>query len=223
MSYLFPQIAYHSGLNPLMRLLEDPEGCARDVQEHLDRFQRQSRLPTVNPRFDVREAENQYELHGELPGVDKKNVHIEFTEPQTITIRGRVERSYTSPSESEAALAAEEVKPQAQVEAATHHATVEDEDGVVVQHNSKPSSPTPNKATTEVAKASPQDVKRQTRNTSAPKFWVSERSVGEFFRTFNFAKPVDHNAVSASLNNGILKVTVPKAKKNESRRVISVN
>ena len=51
------------------------------------------------------------------------------------------------------------------------------------------------------------------------KYWVSERSVGEFSRAFQFPTNVDQDNVRASLTNGILSVTVPKAKKPEGRRI----
>ncbi|KAI1259656.1 30 kDa heat shock protein [Xylariaceae sp. FL1019] len=53
-----------------------------------------------SPRFDIQENDTSYELYGELPGVEKDNVHIDFSDPQTIVIQGRVERTYTSSSPS---------------------------------------------------------------------------------------------------------------------------
>ncbi|KAI4244767.1 MAG: hypothetical protein L6R42_010373, partial [Xanthoria sp. 1 TBL-2021] len=49
------------------------------------------------------------------------------------------------------------------------------------------------------------------------KYWVSERSVGEFRRTFSFPGKVDQEAVKASLRNGILSVVVPKAAKQQRK------
>ncbi|KAH8694229.1 HSP20-like chaperone [Talaromyces proteolyticus] len=51
------------------------------------------------------------------------------------------------------------------------------------------------------------------------KFWVSERSVGEFNRTFNFPTRVDQDAVKASLKNGILSIVVPKASRPAVRKI----
>jgi HSP20 family molecular chaperone IbpA len=44
-----------------------------------------------------------------------------------------------------------------------------------------------------------------------PRYWVSERSVGEFSRTFKFASPVEHEKVAANLEHGVLTITIPKA------------
>ncbi|KAI1651783.1 HSP20-like chaperone [Daldinia loculata] len=166
-------------------------------------------LPTFTPKFDLKETENHYELQGELPGIEKDQVNIEFTDPQTIVIRGRVERSYTSGTPPAGLLEKGESKgaiadaPKEQHEKAPKP-TVEDapEGGSTVAEANK------NKAAAEQPKQ-PQ-----------AKYWVSERSVGEFSRTFQFPSRVDTDNVSASLNNGILSVIVPKAKKPEGRRVV---
>jgi len=57
----------------LFRLLDDFESVTRGAHG-----QRGGRHVTFNPRFDVRETEAAYELHGELPGVERKDVQIEF-------------------------------------------------------------------------------------------------------------------------------------------------
>ncbi|KAK9367683.1 HSP20-like chaperone [Lipomyces kononenkoae] len=52
------------------------------------------------PTFDVKETENEFVLQGELPGVDKKNLNLEFIDPQTLSVKGTIEKlqEYTSPS-----------------------------------------------------------------------------------------------------------------------------
>jgi len=52
-------------------------------------------------------------------------------------------------------------------------------------------------------------TERKTQHGS--KYWVSERSIGEYHRSFSFPARVDQDAVKASLKNGILSVVVPKA------------
>lgn len=53
------------------------------------------------------------------------------------------------------------------------------------------------------------------------KYWVRERPVGEFQRTFSFPGKVDRDGVKASLKEGVLKVLVPKEvrKEAESRKI----
>jgi HSP20 family molecular chaperone IbpA len=161
-------------------------------------------MKTFNPRFDVRELADAYELHGELPGVEQKDIEIEFTDPQTLTIRGRIERTYTSgtpPSnlvegtKSSGAITEGGEQQQRGEQQQSHKATVEDEGA---------------------AKAS-QDTAVATQEQA--KYWVSERSVGEFARSFSFPTRVDQDAVKASMKNGILSILVPKAKKHESRKI----
>jgi len=180
---------------PLFRAFDD----ALDVH-------RSSNVRSVRafaPKFDVREVENGYQLDGELPGIDQKDVQIEFTDPHTLVIKGRTERSYESGDR-------EAIDGQGRITEGDHHEShqpsVEDagEDG----ETSTAVATQSNKG--EVSKESAQNK---------PKFWVSERSVGEFHRTFSFPTRVDQDAVKASLKNGILSILVPKAPAPTSKRI----
>ncbi|VDB90788.1 Bgt-2976 [Blumeria graminis f. sp. tritici] len=51
------------------------------------------------------------------------------------------------------------------------------------------------------------------------KFWVMERNIGEFSRSFAFPVRVDQDNVKASMKNGILSVFVPKGWKQEGRKI----
>ncbi len=51
------------------------------------------------------------------------------------------------------------------------------------------------------------------------RFWASERSVGEFQRTFTFPGRVDQDKVKASLHNGILSVVVPKSTASAVKKI----
>lgn len=218
---LFPRsyFAPEASFTPLFRLLDDFDSYSREVGPNRRNSSR-PQLPTFSPRFDVKETETGYELHGEIPGADKDNISIEFTEPQTIVISGRTERSYTSGTPpaglvegnnnnnitttsnmSGAILEAKE-----NTHAVSHKATVEDE-----------AAETAKEQGTEIAKADQQQEQEQ---RPKEKFWVSERSVGEFSRTFSFPTLVDQESVSANLKDGVLSVTVPKARKHESRRIV---
>ncbi|KAL4860620.1 hypothetical protein BDV12DRAFT_204852 [Aspergillus spectabilis] len=44
----------------------------------------------------IRILKRVYYLDGELPGIPQKAIDIEFTDPQTIVIKGRTEREYHS-------------------------------------------------------------------------------------------------------------------------------
>lgn len=47
-----------------------------------------------SPRFDVRESEEAYHLDGELPGINQKDIEIEFSDPHTLVIKGHSTRQY---------------------------------------------------------------------------------------------------------------------------------
>lgn len=49
------------------------------------------------------------------------------------------------------------------------------------------------------------------------KYWATERSVGEFSRTFSFPARVDQDGVKANLKNGVLSVLIPKGAPTSKR------
>jgi len=163
-----------------------------------ERSKRLTAARSFNPKFDARETNETYELHGELPGIDRDQINIQFTEPQILVISGHVERSYISGT------------PKTGLEHDSgHRATVEDAQADEDQAKEKP-----------VARSDASQTKRvDDKQQPTDKLWLSERSVGTFTRTFGFPTRVDQDAVKASLENGVLNVTVPKAKKQESRRI----
>ena len=167
-------------------------------------FEKQFRsLKSFTPKFDVKEVENAYELHGEFPGVDQKNINIEWTDQNTLTVSGRHETVREEGERPDAAGAIEggngaktiegaqkkDKQPRVEEEGETQVATTQQ--GQEVQKGEEPKS----------------------------RYWVSERSVGEFHRSFSFPQRVDQDAVKASLKNGILSIVVPKAKAPEPRKI----
>ncbi|EFW98966.1 heat shock protein [Grosmannia clavigera kw1407] len=181
-----------------------------------------------NPRFDVRETETAYELHGELPGVDRNNIAIEFSDPQTLIVSGRVERNYESeqPQQLQQPETHAEAHAEAVAQSPSLRATVEDEEvgdeGILVgdEHaaaHKEEAAATPkesavtttNNTTTAAAPAGPQPVR----------YWYRERSVGQFRRVFEFPVAVNEDAVKANLDNGILSVSIPKAAKRQTKRI----
>jgi HSP20 family molecular chaperone IbpA len=172
---------------PLFRLLDDYD---------LHRSGRTGRSPagssisSFSPRFDVRESKDAYHLDGELPGIAQKDIEIEFSDPQTLAIKGRAVREYHSDN-----LDHNENTPKP--------ASVEDA----------------SESSTAVQKADDKKEVSKSHHHNKFKYWVSERSVGEFHRSFNFPTRVDQDGVKASLKNGILSVTVPKAAPPTSRKI----
>ncbi|KAH8811093.1 HSP20-like chaperone [Xylogone sp. PMI_703] len=196
-----------TSFHPLFRLLDDFDTYNQSSGKsgHQRRQGRQQKVFT--PKFDVREVENAYELHGELPGIDQKDVNIEFADEHTLVIRGRSERQYTAGTPPQAIEGA--AQEQKQIETHKEHQPTAEDD---------PNEPaTPDTAASQLAKQE-QEKKPEAQQPQA-KYWISERSVGEFARTFSFPGRVDHDAVTASMKNGILSIVVPKAKKHEARKI----
>ncbi|PGG96634.1 hypothetical protein AJ79_09507 [Helicocarpus griseus UAMH5409] len=189
----FPRVPA-GDFTPLFRLLDDYE-THRAGSDSSGAISRTGGLRTFAPRFDVREGKDAYHLDGELPGINQKDIDIEFTDSQTLVIKGRSEREYSASSGGE---------PGEKAGKKTHHATVEDEgEGGACG------------AVTKTGGTS-QEVGQVREGT---KFWVSERSVGEFSRTFSFPTKVDQNGVKASLKNGILTVTIPKTTAPSTKKI----
>ncbi|KAJ5998419.1 30 kDa heat shock protein [Penicillium sp. IBT 35674x] len=54
---------------------------------------------------------------------------------------------------------------------------------------------------------------------AAARYWASERTIGEFQRTFSFSTRVDQDAVTASLKGGVLSIVLPKAKAHAPKKI----
>merc|ERR1712137_24310 len=191
----------------LFRLLDDYAGLIASRSNTCGpSFTRSVR--TFQPRFDVKESKDSYELHGELPGIAQKDINIEFTDATTLSIRGRTEtvreegRRPTALPESQAGQQQKKLAD-AETESTSSSnkslkATVEDEneDSATVSSTTAAETPAPSEAP-----ASQEVSKNQQADKSS--YWISERSVGSFARSFSFPQRVDQDAVKASLKDGI--------------------
>ncbi|EMC95593.1 hypothetical protein BAUCODRAFT_122900 [Baudoinia panamericana UAMH 10762] len=229
-----PQVYQVIKTNPTRNMSLFPRGIANDLASFRPMFQLMddyanhmlttgrngpagsmtTSLRSFAPRFDIKENKenNSYELHGELPGVQQKDINIEFTDPQTISIKGRTEY-VREEGERPAGFITEGGEQTEQTTSnghEPHKATVEDEAG--------PSSEAKND-TTEVAKQAEQQVQQQQPQQPKNRYWLSERSVGTFSRQFSFPDRVDADNVKASLKDGILSIVVPKATAPTTKRI----
>jgi HSP20 family protein len=194
---LFPK-AFQE-ISPLFRLIDDYERASGMLRREGFVDPR-----SFHPKFDVRELKDSYELHGELPGIEQKDINIEWSDSNTLTISGRTETHYEKGN-----------PPAGRIEGEVtgkghgyHEPTVEAEDKPAKDESTDTTVSTKEKAG---------EVSKPTNNEA--RYWVSERSVGEFHRSFNFPSRVDHDAVKAKLNNGILSIVVPKSKTPHARKV----
>ncbi|KAI5462003.1 HSP20-like chaperone [Mariannaea sp. PMI_226] len=180
---------------PLLRLLDDFDNYSRQ-----DQSGQRTGLLHWQPNFDIYEKAEAYELHGELPGMKKEEVHIEFIEPQTMVICGKTKRAYTIGNPPEALLEGNTM----------HGAITEGKEGEEVSKQ----------LTAEAAESSTKPAEQRNEGQErAAKYWLIERKVGEFSRTFNFPSHVDQEAVSAKFEDGILNIVVPKTKTQHHRRI----
>ena len=167
----------------------------------------------------MREEAAVYQLQGELPGFNKQDLSLEIVDDRTLVIRGRTESTKTNET-AEAAEAVsvvehDDAKDSVSEKSASSYQkpSAEEEEEYVDAGAESEAAKTPPTATAEVAPAA------ETKKAAEPsKYWLNERSVGEFERRFNFPGRIELNNVKASLENGILSVAVPKAVK-ESRRI----
>lgn len=205
--------ANEASFTPLFRLFEDLDKYSRQAGPSHGAHDRGSatprrQQPAWQPRFDLSETAEAYELHGELPGLHKEHVSIEFPDFQTMTISGKTERNYSSGNTSAEKTPAEATERRNSYQSATIEDDVDGDKFEVVDTPATDKKQSEQSAIDKTAAPAPK-----------PKYWLSERSIGEFSRTFNFAFRVDQDAVSASLDSGILHIVVPKAKAHEPRRV----
>jgi HSP20 family molecular chaperone IbpA len=192
---LFPKSFYEpeTSFTPLFRLLDDFDNYSRQTgASHLESGGR-SGATVWQPKFDIHESSGSYELHGEFPGVNKDEIHIEFPESQTLSIHGKAERTYSVGTSPRKRIEDASDKPSP---------TTDSGDGAGNRAN-----------------ASAQDAARDTAKAEQPKYWLRERKVGQFSRTFTFPAPVDQDNISAHFQDGILSITVPKAQKPQPRRI----
>jgi HSP20 family protein len=149
---LFPRFTQEFA--PIFRLFDEYDRQAfRDVDRQFQSVR------SFTPKFDVKETKDAYELHGELPGIEQKNINIEWTDNNTLTVSGKHEHIR---EEGQRPTAIEGGEEQKKIE--SHQPRVEDE-----------SAESSNKGTQVVKQSDQHDVAK--REEPKHKYWVSERSV----------------------------------------------
>ena len=157
--------------------------------------EKETTIQSFTPRFDVKEERHSYHLEGEMPGIAQKDIEIEFSDERTLTVKGRSER-YEEKGEHPKKL--EGAGPAAE------------------------SEQTGGSRSTEVATQNGETGLSKATEHTEPTYWMSERSVGEFKRSFSFPQRVDQDNVKASLKNGILSIVVPKLEKVKDGKKVTI-
>ncbi|KAL1844183.1 hypothetical protein VTJ49DRAFT_3839 [Mycothermus thermophilus] len=168
------------GFSSLFRMLDDFDRYASQQLGSVT-----GNVASFSPKFDVAEHEKEYVLQGELPGVPPQNVEIEFTDEQTLVVRGHHERTHTEGDQSllEAPQEAKKIEGKKEKETAAA--------------NGKPGE----------------------EGKSKPRYWLSERSYGEFSRVFSFPSAVDQDNVQAKFSDGVLEIKVPKTQRRGTKKI----
>jgi len=230
--------------SPILRLAQDLDSVSRSQCSPARRQNHYRSVLNFTPRFDVRETDSAYELYGELPGLTKENVNIEWSDRDTLVVSGRQEArtEKTNPkteaattdtaasNAAEAAVIEVEKSAEAHTGSDSYHAPTVEDDENEYEQVSNPDSTTPTgtagaekTAEQPTAEVSPQSAASAPAKTdySARKarYWLTERSVGSFTRRFTFAQHVEYDAVTASLKDGVLNIVVPKASKVEQKKI----
>jgi HSP20 family molecular chaperone IbpA len=181
-----------SEVSPVFRLIDEYDRATRELSREAFKG-----VGGFQPRFDVRETKEAYELSGELPGIEQKDINIEWQGSDTLTVSGRTEHRSERGTPPKGFVEGEDKS--------SHQPTVEDEaEGSNAQQS------------TQVATTGSKEVQK---SSSEGRYWITERSVGEYSRSFSFPTPVDHDAVKASLKNGVLSIVVPKAKPTQPKKI----
>jgi HSP20 family protein len=81
---------HRGGLSAVSRLVDNYENM----------FSNLGQLQTYAPSFDVRETEKAYHLDGDLPGVQEKDLEIEFEDEHCLKIKAHSERESTTEKDS---------------------------------------------------------------------------------------------------------------------------
>ncbi|KAH7369543.1 putative 30 kDa heat shock protein [Rhexocercosporidium sp. MPI-PUGE-AT-0058] len=223
----FPQtyLPTEAALFQLLSELDQPQQKQQQQQQH-PCVRRVHRPQTFTPRFDVTETNEAYELYGEVPGLQQSDLDIQFADAQTLIIKGKTERQLNTHTAAAAAAAAPEVEAEQTVQADAEtssqksalSATVEDD-----YDEADTPLATPASASTSTSTAGPSAAEKgkqpesatvlETAATPRPRYWVAERKVGEFARSFTFEQRIEQDFVTAGLKNGVLHVVVPKSLK----------
>jgi HSP20 family protein len=126
--------------DPFVSLQQEIDRLFEDFGRGLPSFPRARMVPDLTPRMDVTETDKEIELTAELPGLEEKDVQINFADG-VLTIRGE---------------------------------------------------------------------KKAEKEEKDKDYWTSERSYGAFARSIELPDGVDPDAIKATIDKGVLKVTVPK-------------
>lgn len=198
---------FNDTFSQLDRLSSELNAQINDGGSNLDK------ILTMAPKFDVKETESDFILEGELPGVEKKDISLDFVDDNTLVLQARTEKVRQEGNLSPDSGDREGEKR-----------TDEALKGDAEQANGNRGQ---DKDKGDVSTVATTDKNKEVLQP-APKtqYHITERSVGTFRRVFTIPGEIKHAEVKASLKNGVLTVKVPKvimdAKEEKQNRSVSI-
>jgi len=185
--------------NPWDIFERDPffAGIAPFLNNELTQFQRFN-----FPRVDIKESPKAYRLEAEVPGFRKEDINIEFLDPRTLRISGK---RHLARESAEGATQAEGSEAGSETVEAKQTST----EGSAGANSSTSAGEQEFKEVAPVEAEEGYEVMETER----------ERDVS-FTRQWKLPEGVDQDAVKASLDHGILSVTLPKLKQEAARKVV---
>ncbi|KAF2204696.1 HSP20-like chaperone [Delitschia confertaspora ATCC 74209] len=150
------------------------------------------------------------------PETEKMEVEVSSTEaPQT------VENSEESRSETSSVKSYQPTVEDDFEDLGAHSDTVTTPASFTISKGEEKATEEPKSTDTAVIQSQPErQAPVQQQQKYQDRSWISERSFGSFTRTFRFPARIDSANVRASLRNGVLSVTVPKAPVPQIRRIM---
>jgi len=169
---------------------------------------------TLAPKFDIKETEKEFILEGELPGVEKKDISLDFVDDNTLVLKTRTEKVREEGAKpQQGQIEGDKQAQDVQMSGANQEAA--QANGAQAQDKSNDTAVATTNQNKDVAKPAP-----------STQYHLTERSVGTFQRVFSLPGEINHEGVKAGLKNGILTVTIPKvvkeAKEEKKNRSVTV-
>ena len=154
-------------------------------------------LPTLMPRMDVTETDNEIEITVEMPGLERKDVDITI-EDDVLTIRGeKVERS-----EGNGAQQAPKGDAQQSQRAAGEQG--------------KAKGKGESQKSTEGQQG---QLQAQSGGEKNKNYHVNERSYGVFLRVLQLPPGIDPSSVEATMSKGVLRIRIPKPANTGAKKI----
>ncbi|VUC28802.1 unnamed protein product [Clonostachys rosea] len=136
MAFFYPRTVYHSqpSFTPVFHLFNGRGSQCEPRRTRNTRYVYRQPVRPWLPRFEAKETGDAYVILGDLPGLSKEQVSVEFPEAQKLVIRGTTERRAPQTSNADQATSEATIEPATEAipesTAAPATASIEDNDDV---------------------------------------------------------------------------------------------